>query len=1018
MSRNGHRTHKGAARNPPKHIEFVKAVAAAIKAYAKTGCMVDAALAYARHGVPVFPVNVRNKKPVARRLLDDDGEPIAGTGGFKRATCDEEQIREWWGKRGRHLIGVPMGRRTGVWALDVDTTIEHDDDGIGAWRALEAEHDAVVTREHRTATDGLHLIFKWTEANPIGCSTGSLPHGIEVKAHGGYIVAPPSVRKGNAYTVAIDTDPIAAPEWLYGLIGRPGQQSVDPVTPAKPPTIWHGIGKPAPGNSPLGNINELAEAITFIPNDWDWNTWTSYGLAIYAATDGSEAGFALFDALSQKSPKYHAGRTRERWIGISASPPDRTGANKLFAAAIANGWKTAPTHALAEFSENDNARTAISNVSHKFFNRNRYQEYADKVCGADTWGSKVDTGLGKTTITAKEVAASRTWIDANGKKHRKNPVGYAVPTHRLGSDLEQQFLDQDVVARIFRGRDADDPLNPDQKMCLALDKVAIAIETKQPVERSCCKYKKDVCPFYDQCGYQRQKAKGVEAWIFATDMIFHRQPAIGKLRALVIDEGFWQKAHRGIEDNEKWELPLASLSSSGNAELRALADVLARQTEDGGLLWKRYTIYAGDGRHLTKMIIEQWKEMPKLDMRPGMSAAECAALVKNRSKLIHQIIFARRVILVLEELRNMMQHEIKISGRLQIGTSDKLQQRVLTWRGVAEVTKQFRVPTLLLDATMPDASIIKVTHPRFRLKADIRVAMPASVRIRQILGTPTSQTKLIDGKHCEKHREEIRRYILQRWFETGRQKSLVITQMGYADWLQGKLPANIAIGHYNAIAGLDQYRDVRLEILIGRPQPGPKAVEALAATLSGLMPDCIGDGERFNWYPRIRRGIRLEDGSGVAVIGERHPDDFCEAIRQQITEAELMQAIGRARAVNRDASSPLLDIDLALDVVLPIVIGEVDIWKRPSLLIDTATQGVMLKSPTDLVRIWPELWDVTSAERTVKKGVPPLPGFEPVTYHLQGNGMKPRTGFFDCSLIPDPAVWLKGHLGPLERIDP
>jgi hypothetical protein len=730
-----------------------KAVAAAIEAFEQSGHMVDAALAYARNGVPVFPVNVRNKKPVAARLRDENNKPIAGTGGFKRATTDPEQIREWWGERGRHLIGVPMGRRTGVWVLDVDTDTDHDDDGIGAWRALEAEHGAVETRGHRTATDGLHLFFDWAEELPIGCSTGSLPHGMEVKADGGYVVVPPSVRKGKAYTVTVDTDPSAAPEWLYDLIGRPGQKSVDPVTPAKPPTIWHELNKPAPVNSsPLGDIAELSEAIPFIPNDWDWNTWTSYALAIYAATGGSEAGFALFDALSQKSPKYHAGRTRERWIGISGSPPGRTGANKIFAAAIAHGWKTAPTHPPVQFDANDNARTAIRNVSRKFFNRNPYQKHSDEVCGADTWGMKVDTGLGKTTITAEEIAKSCHQTDASesgGKKRRKqrrkNPVGYAVPTHRLGRDLEQQFLDHGVVARIFRGREADDPLNPGAKMCLALDKVAIAIETKQPVERSCCK-NKDVCPFYDQCGYQRQKAKGVEAWIFATDMIFHKQPAIGKLRALVIDEGFWQKALRGIDANDKWELPLASLSSSGNADLRALADVLARQTEDGGLQ-ERYTIYAGDGRHLTKMIIEQWKGMPKLDMRPGMSAAEAAALAKNRSKLIHQIIFARRVISVLEELRNVVQHEIKVSGRLRIGTSDKLQQRVLTWRGVAEVTKQFRVPTLLLDATMPDESILAVTHPRITLKADIRVAMPTSVHIQQILHTPTSRTKLIDGKH-------------------------------------------------------------------------------------------------------------------------------------------------------------------------------------------------------------------------------------------------------------------------------
>jgi hypothetical protein len=37
---------------------------------------------------------------------------------------------------------------------------------------------------------------------------------------------------------------------------------------------------------------------------------------------------------------------------------------------------------------------------------------------------------------------------------------------------------------------------------------------------------------------------------------------------------------------------------------------------------------------------------------------------------------------------------------------------VLTWRGVADVKAQFQVPTLLLDATLPDPAILQVSHPR------------------------------------------------------------------------------------------------------------------------------------------------------------------------------------------------------------------------------------------------------------------------------------------------------------------
>ena len=308
----------------------------------------------------------------------------------------------------------------------------------------------------------------------------------------------------------------------------------------------------------------------------------------------------------------------------------------------------------------------------------------------------------------------------------------------------------------------------------------------------------------------------------------------------------------------------------------------------------------------------------------------------------------------------MLNHpEIAVSGRLLRDQCNV--QRAIRWRGVAHISEQSKVPTLLLDATLPDLAILQVLHPQIEIVADIRVTLPSDVHVRQVRDAPTSSRKLIDStrKNPERHLKAVRRYVLQRWLENGKGSAVVICQQQVEEWLEDRVPDAIEVAHFNAIAGLDVYRDVRLLILVGRVQPGPEAVEALAATLSGSMPVSRSPGPNgFAWYRRVRRGIRLRDGSGIAVIGDQHPDAFVESVRQLICEAELVQALGRARAVNRSAQTPL-DVDLLFDTVLPVAVDDVANWTEPSLLIETAAEGVMLGLPVDLVRVWPSIGGIS-----------------------------------------------------------
>jgi len=84
---------------------------------------------------------------------------------------------------------------------------------------------------------------------------------------------------------------------------------------------------------------DLAEMVSAIPNHADWNEWNAVGLAIFAASNGSDHGGIVFDDWSAKSPKYNPYTTAERWRHYHRSPPSRTGIGKLVKLALAAGWR-------------------------------------------------------------------------------------------------------------------------------------------------------------------------------------------------------------------------------------------------------------------------------------------------------------------------------------------------------------------------------------------------------------------------------------------------------------------------------------------------------------------------------------------------------------------------------------------------------------------------------------------------------------------------------------------------------
>jgi len=100
-----------------------------------------AALNFARRGIPVFPVSAKSKKPLTLH-------------GFKDATTDEAQVRAWWTKRPKAMIGIPTGPRSKMWLFDVDIDPAEGIDG-------PKELVKLTTQARSTTRNSHHLNSAW-----------------------------------------------------------------------------------------------------------------------------------------------------------------------------------------------------------------------------------------------------------------------------------------------------------------------------------------------------------------------------------------------------------------------------------------------------------------------------------------------------------------------------------------------------------------------------------------------------------------------------------------------------------------------------------------------------------------------------------------------------------------------------------------------------------------------------------------------------------------------------------------
>lgn len=676
-------------------------------------------------------------------------------------------------------------------------------------------------------------------------------------------------------------------------------------------------------------------------------------------------------------------------------------------------------------------------------------------------GLPVDVGLGKTSSARAAIAEL---IASGGLANRK--VVYAVPRHDLGAEQVLAFQALGLSAMLWKGRTAPDPsdANPDQLMCLDAEATFDALEIEHPVEQSCCKVKDGaallLCPFFQHCGYQRQKplAQAAQVIVCAHDSLFHMKPeAIGTVGLLVIDEAFWQSGLRGLDGKatltqdglEPSRTSLICYNSKGRMDVGATADLVAvrerlckalRVTGTGPLrlgLLEAVGLTPEDCRHAARL---ERSRMRNAGLLPGMSPLD-------RRKRIEAVLpppgepwappgrCITLWLILAEALENG--HDAAgaelVHDKTEAGSVRALRLR---WHSRIRSGWAAEAPILHLDATL-QPKLVQTYLPRIDIGPPV-AARQLHVRVRQVTGSPTSARALtpsVDAPERDRKAAATRLRDLRAWIELRAQQChrpgqsidlLIVGQKAAMDALRTMgLPPRVEAVHFNALSGLDRWGGIGGMVILGRTLPTPRTVELIAKALTGRVPTQNPQDASW-WYPMIERRVCLGGDRTAPLAMERHVDPVAEAVRWSICEGELIQAMGRGRGVNRTAHTPL-EIDLLADVVLPVTVNALVPWSdiRPTRHDLMALQGIVLENAADMAACFPDLWPSPVAARQDRSrsvtncyyrdlyNSQMSHSCAQVTYRPEGAGHRARTAQVNLSRIHDPEAWLTNRLGPL-----
>ncbi|MCP3658114.1 MAG: DEAD/DEAH box helicase family protein [Herbaspirillum sp.] len=519
---------------------------------------------------------------------------------------------------------------------------------------------------------------------------------------------------------------------------------------------------------------------------------------------------------------------------------------------------------------------------------------------------KVPTGVGKTRALIELIG--RVIRELRAKGDMRAVMIYA-PDHKLNDQILRDFERYApwVTVMVRRGRPADNPDRPGETMCRNLPAVERAQSFVLDVSKTVCRG----CPFAGDCAYLASQKRQADVYILPHAALGNKPPATVKEFAQGI-------AFVAIDESPDM------IARAGTVAVAALDGMRATQTAgewetERSALAREADLRAWRGQ-LAKLIAENGEgpiEADRVELTFTIDDLRAAAKAEWGRKIddpdrpeddLAQNKTIKRMARIWRELADMLEEGRPRTARLVVFNDAEAGLSVRV-KALKELHKDIaRAPRILLDATadrrVTEAALgavdtwreVQADAPHMRIAQDAEQSLSKSMMQADLEGKGSDTAR----KAAENNRQKLIQLIRKRWAKFGRQAGAVITYKATADAIRPHVPEGVTVMHFGAVRGRNDVENVRWLLIAGRMQPSHYDSITMAETLTGLPVE--------GGFAQIEGQRRWRDDRGEwteTTQARGFTDPMGQACLEAVRDADLMQALGRGRGVNRTEADPL-----------------------------------------------------------------------------------------------------------------